>query len=79
MDKKKTAQTPLAENPNVSQKSEDTNPIFTKNLLIFIVVAIVMGGMIGFILSDRKSSGNTLTSGTVDPSKITKGTIQIIH
>lgn len=66
MDKNKSIQESVVEN---------VNSIFTKNLFIFIIVAVVMGGMTGYILSSREGSGNTLTSGTIDSSKISKGTV----
>ncbi len=66
-----------AEKPLVHElKTSMSRSLFTKNLLIFIVVAIIMGGMTGYILSNRNgSSGNTLTSGSVDSSSISKGTV----
>jgi hypothetical protein len=75
MDKNKTAQEPITTDPKISQKPENISSIFTRNLFIFIIGAVVMGGMVGFILSDRKPSGNALTSGTIDASKISKGTV----
>ena len=75
MDKNKPIQEPVVVNPKISQNPENVSSIFTKKLFIFIVVAVVMGGMTGYILSNRKGSGNTLTSGTVDSSKISKGTV----
>jgi len=62
-------------NPDAFVKSEN-NSIFTKNLFIFLIVAMVMGAMTGYILSNRKANvGNALTSGTVSSSGTTKGTI----
>ena len=75
MDKKKPVQEPLVTSPKISQNFENMNSIFTKNLFIFLIVAVVMGAMSGYILSSSKPSGNTLTSGTIDPSKISKGTV----
>ncbi|MBI2614007.1 MAG: hypothetical protein HYW62_04525 [Candidatus Levybacteria bacterium] len=75
MDKKKDAQAPLDVDPKISQNPENINSIFTRNLFIFIIGAVVMGGMVGFILSDRKSSGNTLNTGTINSSEISKGTV----
>lgn len=77
MDKKKPAKESLIQSPKTSQNSEGTSSIFTKNLFILLIVAVVMGGMTGFIFTNRRSSngGNTLTSGAVDSSKISKGTI----
>lgn len=76
MDKNKTAQEQLIQNPKISQKTENMSSIFTKNLFIFLVIALIMGGMTGYVLSNNKgSSGNTLKSGTIDSSKVSKGTI----
>ena len=75
MDKNKTAQEPITTDLKISQNPENISSIFTKNLFIFLIAAIVMGGMTGYILSSRKGSGNTLTSGTIDSSKVSKGTV----
>lgn len=76
MDKDKKLQEPLVANPEISQNPENTSAIFTKNLFIILIAAIILGGVTGYMLNSRKSgSGNTLTSGSVDSSKITKGTV----
>lgn len=76
MDKNKWAQKPLVASPKIPQNSEKLNSVFTKNLFIFLIAAVVFGVMTGFALSNRgATSGNTLTSGTVDSSKISKGTV----
>lgn len=75
MDKNKPIQKPKVLNPKISQIPENMSSIFTKNLFIFLIIAVVLGAMSGYILSNGKGSGNTLTSGTVDPSKISKGTV----
>lgn len=75
MDKKKPVQEPKVLNPKVSQIPENMSSIFTKNLFIFLVIAVVLGAMSGYIISGKKSSGNTLNSGTIDSSKISKGTV----
>lgn len=75
MDKKKPIQKPLVVNPEISQKIENVNAIFTKNLFIFLIIAVVLGAMSGYIISGKRSSGNTLTTGTIDSSKISKGTV----
>lgn len=65
-----------AAQPLVHSFSGTNESIFTKNLFIFLIVAMVLGGMTGFIISNRGGSGgNTLTSGSVESSKITKGTV----
>lgn len=73
MEKNKPAeQQPLVHNLD----SNMNNSIFTKNLFIFLIIAVVLGGMTGYILSSRKGSGgNTLTTGSVNSSAISKGTV----
>jgi hypothetical protein len=52
------------------------NSIFTKNLFIFLIAAVILGGVTGYLLSNNKgNAGNTLTSGAVNSSNITKGTV----
>lgn len=76
MDKDKFADKPLVQSPEISQKYDNMSAIFTKNLFILLIVAAVMGGITGYILSNKGgNAGNTLTSGNVDSSKVTKGTI----
>lgn len=77
MDKKKQVQEQLIQNPKISQNSENVSSIFTKNLFIILIVAVVMGAMSGYILSSKKETagGNTLTSGSINSSKITKGIV----
>lgn len=77
MDKNKNK---LTQNPlmhPISKKVEGVSSIFTKNLFILLIVAVVLGGMTGYVLSSKSSSsGNALTSGSVDSTtKISKGTI----
>ncbi|OGH15709.1 MAG: hypothetical protein A3C22_01500 [Candidatus Levybacteria bacterium RIFCSPHIGHO2_02_FULL_37_10] len=63
---------PLALNINNSISS-----IFTKNLFIFLLTAIVLGGITGYVFSAKKGeiAGNTLTSGYIDSSKVSRGAI----
>jgi hypothetical protein len=77
MDKNKPVQESLVQDPKVSNNPENMNSIFTKKLFIIIIIAAVFGSMTGYALSVRNTgnSGSTLTSGTVDSSKITKGTV----
>lgn len=75
MDKKKALQKPTVEDPKISQNRENINSIFTKNLFIFLIIAVVMGAMSGYIINGNKPSGNTLTTGSIDSSSISKGTI----
>lgn len=79
MEKNKPAQPvqePLVQNPVNPENDIADNSIFTKNLFITLIVAVVLGGMTGYILSNRNTrSGNTLTSGSVNPSSISKGTV----
>jgi hypothetical protein len=77
MDEDKKQQAPLVEDPVVFQDSKNVNNIFTKNLFIFLIVAAILGGITGYMLRVNEGTvgGNTLTSGVVDSSKVTKGTI----
>lgn len=61
------------EKPLVPEFKNANTPIFTKNLLIFIVAAIIMGAMSGYILSNKGSDLTTTTN--LDPSKLSKGTV----
>ena len=65
----------LDHNLKNTQAPWSISSIFTKNLFIFLIAAIVMGVMSGYILSSRKGGGNTLTSGTIDSSKVSKGVV----
>lgn len=75
MEKKNPLEEPLVQNP-VNLKNVN-NSIFTKNLFIFLIAAVVLGAMSGYILSNKKEAagGNTLTSGSVNSSEISKGTV----
>jgi len=77
MDKDKKQQEPPVGELNVSQNSKNVNNIFTKNLFIFLIIAAILGGITGYMLRANGGAvgGNTLTSGAVDSSKITKGII----
>lgn len=78
MDKNKKLEKPLVQNPKISRNPENMSAIFTKKLFIILVIAVILGGITGYVLSFNKggrSAGNTLTSGSVDSSKITKGII----
>jgi hypothetical protein len=76
MDKNKWAKEPLDVKTKPVQKVEPMNSMFTKNLFIFLVIALIVGVASGYVLSGRKGDiGSTLTSGAVDSSKISKGTI----
>jgi len=69
---------PVEDQPLVHNlDSNMNNPIFTKRLFIFLIVAIVLGAMSGYILSSKKgtTNGNTQTFGSVNSSKISKGTV----
>lgn len=67
----------VAEESKVLNSNSGMKAIFTKNLFIFIIVAVVAGGMSGYIVSNKKgvTSENTLTSGSIDSSSISKGTV----
>lgn len=72
MEKKIQIEEPLVANPN-----NGMNAIFTQKLFIILIIAVVLGAMSGYILSNKKgtTSGNTLTSGSIDSSSISKGTV----
>ena len=55
---------------NVNMKSG----VFTKKLMIFLVVAIVFGAMTGYVLSKR-GGVKTLSNEEINSSSISKGTI----
>jgi len=76
MDKNNSEQESLIQNPKISQNPENMNSIFTKNLFIFLIVAAILGGITGYVMGAKRGDvGSTLTSGSVDASKITKGTV----
>jgi hypothetical protein len=76
MDKDKGLQESITQNPKISENPENMSSIFTKKLFTFLILAVVMGIMTGYVLSSKKENvGNTLNSGVVDSSQITKGTI----
>ena len=69
-------QKPSVPNPKISVNSDNMSSIFTKNLFIFLVIAIILGGATGYLLTGNKGNvGNALTSGAVNSSNITKGTV----
>lgn len=72
MDKNKPGQKPLAKNSN-----NGVGSIFTQKLFVVLVAVVVLGGITGYVLNIKKSGsgGNTLTSGSVDSSSISKGTV----
>lgn len=71
MEKNKPVQNqPLVHNIN------NINPIFTQKLLIFLIAAIFLGAVTGYVLNMQKGKkGNTFVSGSVNPSEISKGTV----
>ncbi len=77
MDKNKPKQEPLVQNPVSPENEVVNNSIFTKNLFIILIAGVVLGAMSGYILSNKKGTtgGNTLTTGAVNSSKISKGTV----
>jgi hypothetical protein len=75
MDKNKKQKESLIQNPDLSQNPEDMNSIFTKSLFIFLVIAVVLGAVTGYAFRFKGNTGNTLTSGTVGSSNISKGTV----
>jgi hypothetical protein len=77
MDKIKTDSESLMQNPSVSRDPESMKSIFTQKLFIILIAAIILGGITGYALSAKQggNKGSTLTSGTVESSDITKGTV----
>ena len=75
MENKIQIEKPLDQNLKNTQVPWNISSIFTKNLFIFLIVSIVMGVMSGYILNNKKGTGNTLTSGTIDSSKVSKGVV----
>ncbi len=66
------------EKPLIHNFNNSTNKsIFTQKLLIFLIISIVLGGVTGYALSAIKGGGggNTPTSGFIDSSKVSKGTV----
>lgn len=68
---------PIKDQPLVHDLANNVSSIFTKKLFIFLIVAVVLGGITGFALSNKKNvnGGSALNSGSVDSSKISKGTV----
>lgn len=73
MDKKISIQKPLVKKIN----NNGISSIFTQKLLIILVAVVILGGVTGYIVSPKKEviGGNTLNSGSVDSSKISKGAV----
>ena len=71
MEKKISAEESLAKN-----SKDNMSSIFTKQLFIILIIFIFLGGITGYAANSMKSNtGNTLISGSVDPDKVSKGTI----
>lgn len=72
MDKNKSGQKPLVKSSNNGMSS-----IFTQKLFAILVIVVILGGITGYVLNIKKSGsgGNTLTSGSVDSSSVSKGAI----
>lgn len=76
MDKNKSEKESLVIDPKISQKTENMSSFFTKKLFFILIVTAILGGATGYMLgSQRAGTGSTLTTGNVDPSQITKGTV----
>ena len=58
------------------QPMNKNSPLITSKLLTVLVIAVLLGVGSGYLLSNKKGSGNALQTGTVNnPSSLTKGTI----
>lgn len=68
---------PIKDQPLVRDLNNSMSSIFTKNLFIFLIAAVILGAMSGFILSNRKTTtgGNTLTSGSISSSSMSRGAV----
>jgi hypothetical protein len=77
MDKDNLVQKPLIQDQKISKNPENMNSVFTKNLLIILVATVILGGITGYVVATQGGGdkGNTLTSGSIDSSAVTKGTI----
>lgn len=68
----------LIQNNLVKTSNNNLSSIFTQKLFIVLIAAVILGGITGYAASSKKqgsTTGNALTSGSVDSSKISKGTI----
>lgn len=68
---------PVRDRSLVHSLNNNLSSIFTRNLFIFLIAAIILGAMSGFILSNRQTAtdGNTLTSGSVSSLSTSKGAV----
>lgn len=69
---------PVKDQPLVHSFSDNpNNAILTKNLFIILIAAVVLGGISGYVLSNKKGTvgKNTLASGSVSSSEISKGVV----
>lgn len=56
--------------------SNTMTSIFTQKLFIFLIIAVIAGGLSGYVLGGKKAgSVNMVNSGSVNPSEISKGAI----
>ncbi|MDO8582959.1 MAG: hypothetical protein Q7R51_00325 [bacterium] len=70
MDKNKPVEKPLIHN-----LKNTNNSMFTKRLFIFLIIAVVLGGITGYLLSNKAGRSMTSTNGSVSSSLVSKGTI----
>lgn len=76
MDKNNLAQEISTQGQKISQTSVQASSIFTKKLFMILIIVAILGGITGYVFTVGKGSGGSaLTSGTVDSSKISKGTV----
>ncbi len=64
----------LQDQPLVRSLDNKGNSIFTKNLFIFLIAAIVLGGISGYVLGN-KGTNEAKTGENLKPSEISKGTV----
>ena len=74
MDKKKVDSSPETKEDVLMKNVDMKGSVFTKKLVMFLVVAIIFGAMTGYVLSKR-GGVKTLSNEEINSSSISKGTI----
>lgn len=70
------AEKPLVEDSKAPQGLGSISSVFTKNLFIILIVAVILGVITGYVFrSAGTKGGNALISGNIEASQITKGTV----
>ncbi|MDP2637756.1 MAG: hypothetical protein Q8P26_01695 [Candidatus Levybacteria bacterium] len=71
MDKNKSIDNPLVRSLNQNM----SNSVFTQKLFIFLIVAVVFGGITGYVFSIQGEKKEAITNGSIKSSDISKGMI----